>query len=163
MKFTSGSQNMQVRKANLEDLKQLSALFDGYRQFYKQEADINGAKAFLKQRIENEESVLFVVEEEGQLLGFTQLYPSFSSVSLQQQWILNDLFVSADARRAGVAEKLMNAANRWAIETGSKGLALETDDDNTCAQNLYQKLGYKKDNSTYHYFLPVQQSATEVL
>lgn len=146
---------MQVRKAKSEDLSQLSELFDGYRQFYQQPTDIEGARAFLLQRLENKESVVFVVEDGGNLLGFTQLFPSFSSVSMQRQWILNDLFVSADARKLGVAEKLMDAAKQYAIETGSKGLALETDDDNIIAQNLYEKQGYKKDNETSHYFLLV--------
>ncbi len=144
---------MKVRKANSKDLSQLSELFDGYRQFYQQEHDLKGARMFINDRLKNHQSVIFVAEDNEQLLGFTQLFPSFSSVSMQRLWVLNDLFVASDARKQGVAEKLMAAAKQLAEETGSKGLLLETDLDNTQAQRLYDKLGYVKQDSTYHYFL----------
>ena len=145
---------MKVRKAQTEDLPALSELFDGYRQFYQQPADLAGAQAFLQQRFAQQESVVFVAEDDAGLLGFTQLFPSFSSVSMQRLWILNDLFVAAHARQRGVAKALMNQARDWAESTGSKGIILETDWDNTQAQALYQQLGYEQQNSTYHYFLP---------
>ncbi len=149
---------MKVRKANSNDLSQLSELFDGYRQFYQQDADLKGANEFLSKRLENQQSVIFVVESNGQLLGFTQLFPSFSSVSMQRLWVLNDLFVAAAARQQGVAQKLMEAAKHFAQETNSKGLSLETDLDNIAAQKLYDGLGYERQDDTYHYFLGNEKS-----
>lgn len=144
---------MNIRKSNQNDLEQLSQLFDAYRQFYKQAADLASAQQFLQERFSQNESVIFVAEQDGTLFGFTQLFPSFSSVSMQRLWVLNDLFVSAEARKQGVAEKLMNAAKEFATKTNSKGIILETDWDNVNAQKLYDKLGYSKQDSTYHYFL----------
>ncbi len=144
---------MKTRKATISDLKKLSSLFDGYRQFYQQAADLAGAEQFIKARMDKKESVIFVVEKGGDLLGFTQLFPSFSSVSMQRLWILNDLFVTKVARKQGVAEALMNAARAFAEATNSKGIILETDWDNVQAQKLYDKLGYEKQDSTYHYYL----------
>ncbi|MFK7844855.1 MAG: N-acetyltransferase family protein [Rhodothermales bacterium] len=145
---------MEVVRAGLEHLDRLSKLFDGYRVFYKQASDMNKARAFLKDRLENNESVIFAVETpEGDLLGFTQLYPLFSSVSARRIWQLNDLFVAGHARRKGVAQMLMDAARLFAIETGAKGLALETGVDNTGAQALYEKLGYEKQEGAFWYFL----------
>ncbi len=121
---------MKVRKANSNDLIQLSHLFDGYRQFYQQAADLDGAKEFISKRLENQQSVIFVVfvvESDDKLLGFTQLFPSFSSVSMQRLWVLNDLFVAVAARQQGVARNLMEAAKHFAQKTNSKGLTLETD------------------------------------
>ena len=149
---------MKVRKANSTDLSQLSELFDGYRQFYQQNSNLTAARRFIATRLEKNESVIFVVESGGKLLGFTQLYPSFSSVSMQRLWVLNDLFVAGDARKQGVAAKLMAAAKKFATETGSKGLILETDLDNLAAQKLYDKLGYKLQNSTRHYFLATEKT-----
>ena len=147
---------MEIVRAGLNHLDQLSGLFDGYRVFYKQAPDIQKARAFLKERLENDESVIFVAEAEGgELLGFTQLYPLFSSVSARRVWLLNDLFVAKHARRKGVAEMLMEAARMFAIERGAKGLSLETGVDNTGAQALYEKLGYKKQDGTFWYFLGV--------
>lgn len=135
-------------------MSQLSVLFDAYRQFYQQASDLEGAEAFVSERLKKQESVIFVIESNEKLLGFTQLFPSFSSVSMQRLWVLNDLFVASHARKQGVAEHLMFAAKKFAEDTGSKGLILETDLDNVQAQNLYDKLGYIKQDSTYHYFLP---------
>lgn len=145
---------MQVIRATLDHLERLAPLFDGYRVFYKQASDLAKARAFLKERIEQEESVVFAAQtEDGALVGFTQLYPLFSSVSARRVWLLNDLFVAKSARRKGVGEMLMDAAKDFAKETGAKGLSLETGITNTEAQALYEKLGYKKEEGTFWYFL----------
>jgi len=95
--------------------------------------------------------VIFIaLDEEGKGLGFTQLYPSFSSVSMQRVYILNDLFVSQSARGKGIGEALLQRAKEFAIETSSKGLTLETAIDNP-AQHLYERLDWKKDTEVFHY------------
>ena len=60
------------------------------------------------------------------MIGFTQLYPSFSSISMRRIWILNDLFVAEDRRGRGAAQRLLDAAKAYAVETNAKGLALST-------------------------------------
>ena len=147
---------MRVIRATLSHLDQLAVLFDGYRIFYKQASDIDACRSFLKERLENDESVIFSVEnEQSDLLGFTQLYPLFSSVRVRRVWLLNDLFVAMNARRLGVGEMLMNAARDFAKETGARGVALETGVNNTSAQALYEKLGYERVEGAYWYFLGV--------
>ena len=78
---------------DLQHLDKLAHIFDLYRQFCKQNSDINSAKSFLKERIISLESVIFAAFEGDTIVGFTQLYPTFSSVTLQRSWILNDFFV----------------------------------------------------------------------
>jgi len=133
-----------VRKASKEDLDALSILFDLYRVYYHQPSDIAAAKKFLSQRMEKEESVVFIAEHENDLVGFTQLYPIFSSVSLQRTWLLNDLYVHASARQQGVAAQLLEAARQHGIATGSKWLMLQTGNDNYAAQSVYEKNGWKR-------------------
>ena len=147
---------MQVIRATPDHLDRLAPLFDGYRMFYKQDSNLAQARAFLKERIERDESVIFAAQaEDGALVGFTQLYPLFSSVSVRRVWLLNDLFVAKSARREGVGEMLMHAARDFAKETGAKGVSLETGIANTEAQALYEKLGYEKQEGTLWYFLEV--------
>ena len=87
--------DIQVRRASVRDLEALVPLFDVYRQFYGQPADIPLARAFLSERFEHDESVIFVATDStGSAVGFTQLYPSVSSVSAARIFILNDLFVA---------------------------------------------------------------------
>ncbi len=110
-------------------------LFDAYRQFYGQDSDIALAKEFLTVRVANNESVIFLAKNaEGKAVGFTQLYPSFSSVSARRIWILNDLFVTEDARGQGIGKALMNAAKQHAGQTFAKGLALSTQKENAGAR-----------------------------
>ncbi len=146
----------QIQKASLHDLDLIAPLFDAYRSFYQQPSDLDLAKAFLFERLQGQESVIFfAINEQGAGLGFVQLYPSFSSVSAKRLWILNDLFVAASARRQGVARQLMQRARDYAIETGAKGLFLETAHDNFQGQSLYESLRYQK-NSEFYYFLDLQ-------
>ncbi|MDW3647697.1 MAG: GNAT family N-acetyltransferase [Bacteroidia bacterium] len=148
---------MNIIKAGIADLDLIVPLFDAYRRFYEQEADPEKVKAFLHTRIQREESVIFLALSEGQreAMGFTQLYPSFSSVSMQRLWVLNDLFVDPKHRKKGVATSLMNTARELAEDTRSKGLMLETGKENYDAQALYEKLGYKKEEDYFVYNLKV--------
>jgi ribosomal protein S18 acetylase RimI-like enzyme len=149
---------MRVVRARIEHLDLVSDVFNQYRVFYDQEIDVGSCREFLKERMENDESVIFLALEEGEEelkpLGFTQLYPIFSSVSLKRHWLLNDLFVTKNARRRGVGETLLTNAKQLAEETGAKGLTLETSHDNYNAQKLYEKFGFKK-HTEFHYTYPL--------
>lgn len=137
----------------MADIDVVVPLFDGYRQFYGQPSDAALARAFVAERMALLESVIFLAQSEsGAALGFTQLYPSFSSVSARRIWVLNDLFVSSAARGQGVGSALLNAAKTHALATGAKRLILSTAHDNP-AQKLYEAHGYERDNSFYHYSL----------
>jgi GNAT superfamily N-acetyltransferase len=137
-------------RAELDDLDALVPLFDGYRRFYGQPSDPDGARAFLADRIKRDESVIFLAVADA-VVGFTQLYPSFSSVSLQRLWVLNDLFVAPEARTSGAGRALLERAERWAAETGAKGLTLSTQIANLTAQRLYEACGWVKDDEFVHY------------
>ena len=146
--------NISVKKAVIEDINGVSELFNSYRMFYKQEADLGLASSFISERIRNSESVIFFAQDsEGNYLGFTQLYPTFSSVSAKKSWVLNDLFVAENSRKLGVAKQLMNCAKKLALETNANGIALETSENNFNAQVLYESLGYVKGTGVYNYFL----------
>jgi GNAT superfamily N-acetyltransferase len=142
-----------VRQAGPADLEVIVPLFDGYRQFYGQPSELDRVCAFLHQRLTQADSVLFIAEADGQALGFTQLYPSFSSVSMAPIFILNDLFVRPEARRSGVARRLLEAAAGRACEAGAIRLTLSTALTNTAAQALYASVGWERDAvfSVYHF------------
>ncbi|TDI67997.1 MAG: GNAT family N-acetyltransferase [Bacteroidetes bacterium] len=142
---------MKVITASSDHLQELVPLFDGYRIFYRQASNQDAVKNFLEERFQKKDSVIFIaLDDEGNGLGFTQLYPSFSSVFMQRVYILNDLFVSEKARGQGIGEALIEYAKQFAREMGSKGLTLETAIDNP-AQNLYKRLGWVKDTGVNHY------------
>jgi len=142
---------MKIIKATLESLETLLPLFEVYRKFYKQSPNPEEALNFLSERFRKNDSVIFIAfDKDDNAIGFTQLYPTFSSVSMQASYILNDLYVISEMRGKGVGEALLNQAKQFAIESNSKGLTLETAIDNP-AQKLYEKLGWEKDNDVLHY------------
>ena len=146
-----------VRHADLDDLDALVPLFDAYRQFYSQATDTAGARRFLEERMMKNESVVFIaVRDDGRTVGFTQLYPVFTSVGMRRQWLLNDLFVADSARRTGVAQALMTAAHEHARKTGANGVTLETQVTNRNAQALYEKLGYRRNEESRFYHLSLE-------
>jgi len=144
---------MEVRRAGLDDLDFLAPLFDAYRRFYRLPGDLASARAFLNDRLARHESVIFLAVAQGRAIGFTQLYPSFSSVSMAPIFVLNDLFVDPEARRTGAGAALLQAAAEYGRRNGAIRLMLETEITNTTAQGLYEKMGWKRDTEYYVYTL----------
>lgn len=142
----SATTNIQVRQASVTDLDALVLLFDGYRQFYGKPSDIPLARAFLLEWFEHSQSVIFIATQpDGSVVGFAQLYPSFSSVSAARTFILNDLFVAPGARRTGVGIKLLEAAAQFGRAVGAIRLSLSTATDNESAQALYLSQGWVRE------------------
>lgn len=135
---------MTVRQATIFDLDLVAPLFDAYRQFYRNPADLDLAKNFLLERFQHSESIIFVaIGEGGAALGFVHLFPSFSSGAAARILILNDLFVVPDARRAGVGALLLRAAADFGKAVGAVRLTLSTEVTNTSARALYEAEGWK--------------------
>lgn len=143
-----------VREAKSEDLLLLARLFDSYREFYGQAGDLAGAERFLRDRFSKGDSHVFVAFRHSSpdpLLGFVQLYPSYSSVLMRRIYILSDLFVEPAARRGGVGRALIEAVHEFAREKGAARVSLDTAVSNATAQSLYESLGYQRDLSFAYY------------
>lgn len=140
------------KPATVDDIDQLAILFDQYRVFYKKDSDVEAAKLFLKERIKYNESVIFViVDGEGKLTGFVQLYPLFSSTRMQRLWLLNDLFVLDNCRGQGLSVELIDAAKAHCRNTGACGLMLETAKSNDIGNKLYPRTGFELDKDHNFY------------
>ena len=143
---------MVIRKAVKDDLESLSELFEGYRKFYKKEADRDAARIFLEARIVNNDAEIFVAEDDQHLLvGFVQLYPLFSSTRMKKLWLLNDLFVLPGQRGKGISIALIDECKNLCRQTNSCGMMLETAKDNIIGNQLYQKTGFALDNNHNYY------------
>lgn len=141
---------LSTRRATLDDLDAVTPLFDAYRRFYGQRADLPRARAFLRERIANGQSLLLLAELDGSAVGFSQLYPMFSSVHTASIWILNDLYVADHARRGGVASRLLMAAAVTARTMGAVRIMLETGRSNAQARALYRASGWEEDDSQWY-------------
>jgi len=145
--------DVSVRQATIADLSLLVPLFDAYRQFYRFPSDAERARCFLLDRMERRESVIFLAFDGAAAVGFTQLYPSFSSGAMAPILVLNDLFVSPEARGRGAGSALLHAAAAHGRATGAVRLVLSTEVNNKTAQSVYEQLGWKRDTAFYVYEL----------
>lgn len=144
---------MAIQQATVKDLAALSILFDSYRVFYEKESDIAAAKIFLQERIENNESVIFVYfTDDNVMAGFVQLYPLFSSTRMKRLWLLNDLFVLPAFRGKGISKSLIDAAKQLCIQTNACGLSLETAKTNMIGNALYPATGFILDADHNYYY-----------
>lgn len=144
---------MNIRHAREEDILQLVILFNAYLDFYQVRGEQEQSMLFLKDRLQRGDSVIFVLEDETGIMGFAQLYPSFSSLRMKKVWILNDLFINPNVRKKGYATKLMDVIEKFSRDSDAKGLVLSTAMENESARRLYEKRGWKKDITFFHYFL----------
>lgn len=141
---------LSIHKAAVEDAGMIAPLFDAYRMFYKQPSDLKGATEFITERLQQNESVIFIAFINNAAVGFTQLYPIFTSVGMQRTWLLNDLFVDDAYRGKGIATYLLDAAKDFGFVNKSKWLMLQTGKDNLAAQALYEKNGWHRETDFFY-------------
>lgn len=146
--------NLQIYRAERNHAEKIAPLFDAYRVYYGQASNLSESYNYLDQRLKLGESTVFYAQDNfGELLGFVQLYPFFSSVSARRTWVLNDLFTIESGRGQGVGRALLEIAKIFVISTGAKGIYLGTGANNKNAQRLYESQGYVKDSGYYSYYL----------
>lgn len=146
---------MEIVQATAMHLNEVAVLFDTYRTWYHQTPDFQGALAYISDRLRLQDSVIYVAMEGEEIVGFTQLYPIFSSVRMKKSWLLNDLYVLEAHRGKGAASALLDKAAWLAEDTGAGWILLQTDITNTNAQALYEKKGYVRDTTCYYYYREV--------
>lgn len=146
-----GCIQLEIIQITEKEISHIASLFDAYRVFYEQKSNVEAAKDFVLARVQNHESILFAAIIKNEFVGFTQLYPTFSSVAMKKAFILNDLFVAENHRKKGVAQALMNHAFKFAANQDARFIALETGANNQKAQVLYEKMNMVIENDVKHY------------
>jgi len=149
---------MRIIQATLEHLDLLTPLFVKYREFYGEMPFPDSSRAFLEKRLRRDESVIYLAlhdDDDTKLLGFCQLYPSYSSLSLKRVWILNDIYVAEDARRQLVADHLIQKAKKMARATQAVRMRVSTSANNDVAQKVYESIGFREDTQFKNYVLPI--------
>lgn len=146
--------NVHILQAGTPDIEDLAHLFDAYRVFYGKTPNLPLAKSFLQDRLTRAESTVFLARDsQRRPLGFTQLYPTFSSIACLRAFILNDLYTVEAARGRGVGRALLTAARDHAATSGAAYLSLETALENGQAQSLYKSFGFVRETQFCTYAL----------
>ena len=149
--------NFKIINAEENHIKEIGILFDLYRQFYKYESNLIESTNYIKDRINNNESTIFIaISDANEAIGFVQLYETFGSLDLGKIVILYDLYVKADHRKNNIGRKLMIKSHEYAKKINAKRIQLSTAIDNYIGQSLYESLGYVKDDDFYTYDLEIK-------
>jgi ribosomal protein S18 acetylase RimI-like enzyme len=148
---------MIIQQATLNDLSKLAPVFNDYRVHFNKSGDVVATNSFLQQLLIKSQAIVFIAidEETTEIMGFTLLYPMFSSLKLQSTWTLNDMYVVEKYRKYGVASQLLVHVKAFGIETKVAWIMLKTGIENIKAQALYEKFGFHKDQEHLYYYLPI--------
>jgi ribosomal protein S18 acetylase RimI-like enzyme len=152
--MSAGSGEVEVRRAEIGDLAAVAGLFDAYRVFYGQPSDPDRARRFMRERLTRGDSVVFLAflgSAGPPAAGFVQMYPSFTSVGTARVWVLNDLYVDPAHRGVGVADRLMESAEKFAQDDGARSMSLLTAHDNGAARRLYERRRWSADEQFVRY------------
>ena len=90
--------NYQIIQINPSNASMVYELLDKYRIFYGKESDLKSCRNFINERLHQGDSLIYIVIYQGRAVGFTQLYPKFSSAQMTKNWIINDLYVNEQFR-----------------------------------------------------------------
>ena len=143
---------IKIIKAEQKHIKEVGILFDLYRQFYKYKSNLIESTNYIKDRINNNESTIFLaISNADEAIGFVQLYETFGSLDLGKILILYDLYVKEDHRKNNIGRQLMIKSHEYAKKINAKRIQLSTATDNFIGQSLYESLGYVKDIDFYTY------------
>jgi len=134
---------IEIKTASIINLDCLQILFEQYRQFYNMESSNKQSRQFISERLNKKDSTIFLAFDDQQAVAFVQLFPSFSSVAMKPIWILNDLFVTNNSRKKGIARRLILAVEKQAKANDIFSIKLATGIENKKAQSLYKSLNYQ--------------------
>ena len=145
------------------DLPELLPLMRGYCDFYEVDPSGDDLLAMARALIadpEREGLQLIARGEDGSAIGFATIFWTWSTLSASRIAVMNDLFVSEDARGSGAADKLIDACADRCRERDVTELDWQTAHDNLRAQKVYDRVGAKRDERWLDYSLSVSPGDT---
>lgn len=148
-----------IRLATISDYREIAPIFNDYRVHFGGKSDVDASAKFLFQRFERRDSLMFIYEEGGNVLGIAHLYPSYSSLSLQSVWILNDFYIVEQHRNNKIGARLFDTVKSYVQETGAKGIELSVEHINDKGWRFWERQGFDIDTEFRYYFLKTNVSS----
>jgi GNAT superfamily N-acetyltransferase len=134
---------MEVRPAAETDIPALMPLMRGYCDFYKANPSDSGLAEMARALIAagDDEGMLLVADDDGEVIGFAAVGWKWSSLRGARIAVLEDLFVSPEARGKGAADALIEECASRARANGAPVMTWLTAPDNHRAQGVYNRVG----------------------
>jgi GNAT superfamily N-acetyltransferase len=139
---------LDVAEVGESDLADLLPLMVDYCDFYKAAPGPDSLLALSRALLDDPEhdglQLIARRGSSGAAVGFATLYWTWSTVRAARIAVMNDLFVSPDARGGDVGEALIDACRTRCRERGVCWLEWRTAPDNERAQRLYERVGAQR-------------------
>jgi GNAT superfamily N-acetyltransferase len=154
---------VRIETVTVDHLGELLPLMRGYCDFYEvspADEDLLSLARTLIADPEREGVQLLARDDGGRAVGFATIFWTWSTTRAARIGVMNDLFVSDDARGGGAAEELVRACAARCGERGAVSLEWQTAHDNERAQRFYERIGGERDERWLDYSLPASPGAT---
>lgn len=141
-------QEVSIERVRVVDLPLLMPMLRAYCDFYevdpRDDRLVALSRALIDDPGEGAQLLARRVEEDGAIgdpLGFATVFWTWQTLDAARIGVMNDLFVVADARGAGVGRRLIEACRGECRKRGAQKLVWETALGNERAQALYDSMG----------------------
>ena len=85
---------------------------------------------------------LFMIEYEGEVIGFANLMSIYSVWAQGKALILDDLFIREEHRRKGIGKEAVEFIEEYARNNGYRRLQFQSEFTNPDAKKFYEAIGY---------------------
>ncbi len=139
-----GAIGVRVTRVGEADLPELLPLVRGYCDFYEVAPADDALLALSRALIADpgrEGLQLLARDLESAAVGFATVFWLWSTLSAGRVGLMNDLFVTPEARGTGAAEALIEACRAACREQGAGRLTWQTAKDNLRGQAVYDRVG----------------------
>jgi len=137
---------LEIASISSGEFEELLPLIAAYQRFYEvEDIDEERNRTFFRRFLApSEDGLLLGARHEGRLVGYACLYWHFSSLEAVESVLMNDLYVTEEARGEGVGRALVEATAEVARERGVPFVEWSTAPDNHTAQRLYDSTGAER-------------------
>jgi ribosomal protein S18 acetylase RimI-like enzyme len=136
-----------IRRVAGMEVPSVASLFDEYRRMCGYPSERSAVLTYIRECVAGGEVIALTACDASRpldLLGFTLLYPSFSSMRLRRTWHIQDMYVVPRARRRGIGRMLMEHAVKFARQNGSEHITLLSPEENEAFSSLSTSLGFER-------------------
>ena len=133
-----------IAPARESDLQELLALMRAYCDFYETAPSDADLLALARSQVadpEGEGVQLLARDASGAAVGFASVFWSWDTTEAARVGIMNDLYVSPEARGSGLADALIAACVQACATRGAQRLDWQTAPENLRAQAVYERVG----------------------
>ena len=144
---------MRIRKATLDDfeaLKKFKILSKKEELKYSETLKpLKGTKKkyldYLKTDLTRQWRAVFVAVENKKIVGMIigKRYNAISISKYKRKGYMSNLYIDKNYRKKGIGKKLLLHTLKWLKKQGVKHVSLEIHTNNSAAQNLSHKIGFK--------------------